>query len=170
MAKGEDAKPKLSKSEARKQRQAEKEARRKRPATAVDPSGQKRPVPGPPVAATENATIVFRLSLIDHGGPWSFAGLSEADTKLIASFCKQIETLRPGELKNLPGSKEIPWESMIPEAQKRARQIKLAHFDGLLELRLGGKQRLFGLLDGHCFYPVWWDPEHQICPAPKKNT
>ncbi len=127
-------------------------------------------MPGPSVAEDERATIMFRLSLLDDGGPWSFAELSGAEVAQIASFAKNIETLKRGELWNLNGTKQIPWESMVSEAQKRAQEIGLDEFDGLVELRLGGTQRLFGLLDRHCFYVVWWDPDHEICPSQKRNT
>jgi hypothetical protein len=59
---------------------------------------------------------------------------------------------------------------MVPAARKRAREINLDHFDGLWELRCGGKERIWGLLDGHCFYVVWWDPAHTVCRSRKRNT
>lgn len=164
------AKPKVSRAERRQERKAAKEAKRKQPATTVKPSGEKRPVPGPPVPEVENATIVFRLSLMDHGGRWSFSNLPEAEIRQIAAFAKNIESLKPGELLNVAGTKPIPWDSMIPDAQKRAQEIELDQFDGLFELRLGNRPRLFGLLDQHCFYPVWWDPDHEICSSQKRNT
>jgi len=75
-----------------------------------------------------------------------------------------------GELLGRPGNKPIPWENMCPDAQKRAQEMELDIFDGLWELRLGGTERLWGLLDAHCFYVVWWDPNHEVCPATKRNT
>jgi hypothetical protein len=171
MAKGDGRKSRrLSKAEARKQRRAKKEAKRKQPSTAVDAPGEKRPIPGPPVVEDPEARIMFRLGLMDYGGAWSFAGLSEEDVKLIATRCKAFESLKLGEFLGLPGTKPIPWESMIQAARERSNEIELDHFDGLWELRLGSEGRLWGLLDGHCFYVVWWDPDHQICPSPKKHT
>ena len=159
-----------SKAEKRKLRKAESAARRKQPTTQVHVPLEKRPIPGPPVETDPDERIVFRLSWMDHDGDFSWAGLSTDDVRLVAQRCKSWETLRAGEFIGQTGTKPIPFVNMSPVAQKRAAEIELDVFDGLWELRLGGKQRIWGLLDGHVFYIVWWDPDHQVCPSTKKHT
>lgn len=154
-----------SRSEARELRKAVKLAR-----TSVQPASEKRPVPGPPVPEDPQARIMFRLGLMDYGGPWGFDGLSSAHVKLIAESCRSWETLTVGEFRGLPSHVEIAKEALINDAQERMIEIGLEEYDGLWHLRLGNKPRLWGLLDGHVFYVVWWDPEHEVCPSAKKNT
>jgi hypothetical protein len=113
---------------------------------------------------------MFRLSRIDHGGRWGLDGLSPDHVKLIANCCRSWETLTVGEFRSLPGHFEIPKENLISDAQKRMVDIGLEEYDGLWHLRLQNKPRLWGLLDGHVFYVVWWDPEHEVCPSTKKHT
>lgn len=54
-------------------------------------------------------------------------------------------------------------------AQQRSNEIHL-FCDELFSLRLSGKERLFGMVDDGVFYIVWYDKDHEICPAPKKHT
>lgn len=38
-------------------------------------------------------------------------------------------------------------------------------------LRLGGKQRVWGgVRQGHVFFPIWWDPEHTVCPRRRREA
>jgi hypothetical protein len=159
-----------SKADKRRARKAAKDAKRKQASTAVAPPGEKRPRPGPPVERDENAKIMFRLTLMDSGGQWGFDGLSEEHVGLLKAKCKGYENQTIKEFSSVASTKLIPFEKMCPEAQKRAQEIGLEAFDGLLEVRLGGKPRLWGILDGHCFYLVWWDPEHEVCPSATKHT
>jgi len=148
-----------------------KKIQKKQPKTSVGVPTAKKPVPGPPVEGDGTERIMFRMSLMDGSGPWGFAGLSTDDVKRIAAACKSFESMTRNELINVSGNKPIDWESMCNEAQGRAAELELNLFgDGLWELRLSGTGRLWGLLDGHCFYVVWWDPDHEVCPSMKRNT
>jgi len=42
--------------------------------------------------------------------------------------------------------------------------------DALYSLRLSGKLRLWGVRDRSVLQLLWYDPEHQVCPSPLKNT
>jgi hypothetical protein len=154
-----------TKAEARDLRKAAKKAK-----TSVRPTSEKRPIPGPPVPDDQDALIMFRLGRLDHEGPWSWAEVSSDHIKLVAATCGGFETLRRGEFMNRPGNKPIPMENLCQEARGRLVELELDLFDDLWELRLGGEERIWGLLDGHVFYLVWWDPEHQVCPSTKKHT
>ena len=56
---------------------------------------------------------------------------------------------------------------MIPEAQKRAAELKL-DCDQLFSLRITGIKRLYGMLIDGVFNIIWFDPEHEIYPSKKK--
>ena len=65
----------------------------------------------------------------------------------------------------------ISFENMIEEAQKRAVQLKLDSEDGLYSLAFSGKKRLWGVLQSEgVFCIIWYDKEHEICPATKRYT
>jgi hypothetical protein len=154
-----------SRAEARELRKAEKQAK-----TSVQPPHQKQPIPGPPVPRDDDALMMFRLGLLDAEDPWGWANLSIDHVKLIAETCRGFESLRVGEFIGRPGNKPIPLESLCPAAQTRLTELDLDVYDRLWELRLGGEERIWGLLDGHVFYLLWWDPDHEVCPSKKKNT
>lgn len=42
--------------------------------------------------------------------------------------------------------------------------------DEIFSLRIDGPTRVFGVIDDLVFYLLWYDRNHEICPAPKKNT
>ena len=51
------------------------------------------------------------------------------------------------------------------EAQVQANKIGLNE-DRLFSLRLGGKPRLFGVIEPNgCFFVIWYDPNHDVCPS-----
>lgn len=163
---GEDNKRKLKPAE----RRALRDAKKKQPATAVAPTGEKKPVPGPPVVDHPDARITFGLQLMDHDGPWSWANVSSEHIEKVRDACKGWETLKVGEFLGRPGNKPIPMENLCKDAQGRLLEINLDQFDELWELRLGGKLRIWGLFHVNVFYLVWWDPEHEVCPSTLKNT
>jgi hypothetical protein len=75
-----------------------------------------------------------------------------------------------GELLSDAGCKPIPVESFSPEAKKRLKEIDLDDYDGLWELRVSGKPRVWGILNHNIFYLVWWDPDHKVCPSHLRHT
>ncbi len=68
------------------------------------------------------------------------------------------------------GSHPIEVYKLIKVARDRLEELKLDDFDELYSLRLTGTQRLWGIRDRNVFRALWWDPEHEICPSPKKHT
>lgn len=40
----------------------------------------------------------------------------------------------------------------------------------VFSLRINGPTRVFGIIEERVFYILWFDPNHQVCPAPKKHT
>ena len=54
---------------------------------------------------------------------------------------------------------------LSPLAKKRLKDLKLDDMDGLLTLRLGGKQRVWGIFAEGVMTMLWWDPNHQVCPS-----
>jgi hypothetical protein len=56
-----------------------------------------------------------------------------------------------------------PTNTLCPEAQTRIRERQLEGFD-LFRFRLSNLERLWGLILEGVFYPIWWDPLHEVYP------
>jgi hypothetical protein len=87
----------------------------------------------------------------------------------IVSRCKNWEGMKPSEVFGSGGNKQIPTEKLSAAAQARLAQLELDDYE-IWELRLSGTQRIWGVRQSNIFYPIWWDPHHQICPSRKRNT
>jgi hypothetical protein len=143
---------------------------RKEPVAGAQVAPRKRPVPGPQGPLDKDACLLYGLSLMDEGGPWGWSGIAAEHLKRVVAKSKGWESMTIGELLRVSGNKPIPFDHLCPEAQRRLVELELDDYDGLWELRLGGKPRIWGVLSGHVFYPVWWDPKHTVCPSKKKGT
>ncbi len=119
-----------------------------------------------------NCSPMWRFEKMDIEGKWS---LHTADN-LWELLCKlaDFERMTWGEIRKQTHDKgkssnhEILYEDLIPEAQKRAKQLNLEeHGDSVFSLRLNNKERLFGILTDGIFFIVWYDREHEICPSKK---
>lgn len=55
-------------------------------------------------------------------------------------------------------------------AQKRLEAVGLDDIDRIVSLSLAGPERIWGIFSNGVMSLLWWDPDHQICPAPLKHT
>ena len=111
---------------------------------------------------------MWGLSYIDLDGPWGWNRLDLSAAKAILTKVNGWATMRQSELLRPGGKQCIPLHKLSPEAQRRLEELKLDDLDGLWELRLAGKQRIWGHREGHVFYLMWWDPEHTVCPTSRR--
>lgn len=86
-----------------------------------------------------------------------------------------IQKLREFEtLKHDSGIKNylsvVALDKIVPEAFKRLRDIKKDDADSLHGWHIQGKQRLWCIEHEGTMCVLWWDPEHQVYPTPKKYT
>jgi hypothetical protein len=68
-----------------------------------------------------------------------------------------------GGRKGGTNSHNIPMAELAKEAQTRAEELGIVT-DEFLSLRLDGKKRVFGILEGGVLDIVWFDRNHEICP------
>lgn len=122
---------------------------------------------------------MWRLQLLDHeyDGEWSWRKIDEATTMKIVKFLCEMERLTWQQIwdqrahskhRDGPKHKSIPVDSIVKAAQDRLTELNLDDHDELFRFRLGNMERLWGLLlnegGARIFYPIWWDPDHLICP------
>ena len=55
-------------------------------------------------------------------------------------------------------------------ARARLKQLQLDDLDVLVSFRLSSRKRIFVVRHDHYALPLWWDPEHEVCPVEKKRT
>lgn len=142
----------------------------KKPVLGAAVKAEKRPkraVVGKPRA--DDPTMIFGFSYVDLGGRWGWAKIRPEVLGHVLDFMQKFEALKPTEAFG-SRHKRIELPSLCPDANKRLHQIELDDLDCIWELRLSGLERVWGHRDGHVFYPIWWDPLHEVCPSPKKHT
>lgn len=121
---------------------------------------------------------VWRTSLLDrgHDGSWSWKITDQTLVKIV-DFLTEMERLTWREIRQQqaggnrrrgPKHKPIPRNHLCKEAQDRLLELQLDDFDELFRFRTGNMERLWGVLSSdspRIFYPIWWDPDHQVCPS-----
>lgn len=107
------------------------------------------------------------FGMADWTGPWA---IREQESVWVLKRLAALETATWAEIKRRKGrgagsgSHYIPVARIIIKAQNRLREIGVDN-DELFSLRVNGKPRLWGLLEGASFNIIWWDPNHEICPT-----
>jgi hypothetical protein len=143
--------------------------RPKEPKIDQAPLVEKRPrAAAIPRDATER--IVWRLARMDLDGKWGWRRLDIAHLERVVQQLKGFEGMTVGELFNRSGNKPIPATNICKEARDRLVEIQADDLDELWELRLTGKNRVWGTRSGHIYQVLWWDPDHTVCPSALRNT
>lgn len=122
-------------------------------------------------------------SFYDHAPVWSFQMLDDDYHKwgmvhvddmndTIIHKLKSYEGMTWGEIIKATGGRKNGnnnhYENisdLIPEAQKRWKELHLEEYDRIFSLRLTNLQRLYGILYDEVFRIIWFDPIHEIYPS-----
>jgi hypothetical protein len=140
---------------------------RKRPKIKGSPSVEK--IPRVQSVPLSDDRPVWRVGRIDKGGPWCPHVMDAGTFADILLRLKQFETMTWTDIQR-GGSHYVATNQIISEAQKRLSELNLDDFDELFSLRIGNKPRLWGMKINNVFSGLWWDCNHEICPAPNKYT
>lgn len=110
------------------------------------------------------------LDLVALKGGWIHLRQEHLDT-LLPRF-RDWEKMTWGQILSEGKKQNHPVDvaNLIPEAQERLKHLKLDDHEQLTSLRVNARARVYGILDREVFLILWWDPDHQICPAPPKHT
>lgn len=76
---------------------------------------------------------------------------------------KEIDQLSSGTGHRMHHDHEVG--DLIPEAQRRWRDLDLEQFDSVFRFRLGATKRVWGFIVQAHFYFVWWDRNHSLYPT-----
>lgn len=119
-------------------------------------------------------TPIWSFKYFDNDyNKWNFANVEDLNTMIISKL-KHFEGMPWGDIIKANGGRNHGNNNhfenisdLIPEAQKRWRELKLDEYDSIFSLRLTGVQRLYGILTNGVFKIVWFDQKHEIYPMKK---
>jgi hypothetical protein len=139
---------------------------------AVASRGAKQPSMGdarPPDDAVKHVPISWGLKRVDLRGRWGWLLL---EPEQVADLHRELAELEGATLHQLTTRrrvKDIPSDHMCTDAKARLGTLRLEERDTLWELRLDGKRRAWGLVEGSVFNLLWWDPDETACNPPPKG-
>jgi hypothetical protein len=111
----------------------------------------------------------WRFSRLDFDGPWCPKKMGGDGLTMVVAKLQGYESMS-WNVMHSSGSHAREVGLLTKDAQQRLRDLKLDDVDQLYSLRCQGKVRLWGIKRGNILSVLWWDPEHEICPSPKKHT
>ena len=123
----------------------------------------------------DGSCLRIRLTNVDVGGPWCLTSIERDHFVDLLQRLKSFESMPCTQVFG-PGSEEgkVYLVEQLPNRDARDRLVELELDDQteIARLRINGKRRLYGFFPdgGPDFYALWWDPEHEIWPSPKKHT
>jgi hypothetical protein len=109
------------------------------------------------------------LARMDFEGDWSWLKL---DPTHIAELHRELVGLEGETLHDLLKAqeiKDIPAEHLRRGAKERLEHLHLEEHDTFWELRLRGKRRAWGLVEGSVFHFLWWDPKETVSNPPPRG-
>ncbi len=113
---------------------------------------------------------VWAFRIVDLGGPWCWGVIQGPVLAEVLARFRDYESMTWEQIDGPTGSHGVePWK-LSREAQSRLTEIRQDDASELFSLRITGRRRVWGILDEHVLRILWWDPEHQVCPSPKKHT
>lgn len=136
------------------------------------PDWKKIPTGSAPPGGFDRHVLGLSVRLLDLHGPFGWSKLQAAQIEFVLKKLQAFETMTISEI-YVQAKKQhhaIPLEDLCKEALDRLRELKLDEYDRVHTLRLGGTERIYGLLSENVLYILWWDPDHQVCPSTLKNT
>ncbi|MGV1927931.1 hypothetical protein ACQZ6S_21750 [Agrobacterium tumefaciens] len=148
---------------------AKNNKKKKLPAIAKEPNpAKKAKFANDP--SVRGKPISWRFSSADKGGPYAWSALGNPeDFQEVINKLAEIETISENDLRQ-QGSHSIELHKLSPDAQERLRQIHHDDLDSLFSIRLMGAVRIHCIHHLNVMRVLWYDPEHQVCPATLKYT
>jgi hypothetical protein len=103
--------------------------------------------------------------------PWGWHTLTNAEVAFIREKLAFLEQKSWSDILIVAKKQNhlVPVNNLCSKAQARLRALNI-NVDELLSLRLGSKERIYGILDQGVMSVLWWDPVHEVYPVEKKHT
>ncbi len=144
--------------------------KKKKPAQNIKPTTRRSPRGLNKAQQVELQPIAWHLRIVDKNGRWGWKDINQSTFwDIIFPKIRHFETMTYNEVLGKTHH-EIPVYEIINEAQKRLKEIEQDDTDQLVSFHIDGKKILWGIRDQNIFKVLWWDSQHEICPAKKKHT
>lgn len=141
----------------------------KSPQAKFDPKIEKLPRHLEPYH--DEKRIFWSFSMYDPEIIFPKAGQPNLDFCVVATAIKETERRTWSDIDgNHKRDHAIECSRLAKFAQDRLSAIQLDDTDELWSIHINGKFRLWGIRDGSLFRMLWLDPQHEVCPSPKKHT
>jgi hypothetical protein len=126
---------------------------------------------GRSLADVSDKKFNWRVSDIDFEGPfgWDGADIRQLMSDIVPKL-HNYETMTWSEVDGPSGSHSVEFGQLCKEARDRLAEIGKEHQEYLFSLRITGECRVWGVKDLAILRILWWDPNHAVCPSPKKHT
>lgn len=142
--------------------------KRKQPKAASLPRPEKSPKAKYPII--HDGPLCWRFSECDHTGTWAWSNLSDPDRyKEVVERLHKFEKMHWSEIIS-SGSHPVQVADLIKPAQDRLQELHKDDIDELMSFRIDGTKRVWCIQTQNVMRVLWWDPDHEICPSPKKYT
>jgi hypothetical protein len=147
---------------------------RENPPTGKYPFAREYPTTGktpriPFAPDTGDSLPSWRFRTLDIDGPFCPTRMTPAEVREVRSKLGNFESMTWAEIER-GGSHSIAVSELEKPARERLEHLQLDDIEEVFSLRLSGKERVFGLRQGAVMRLLWWDPDHEVCPAPLKHT
>jgi|HubBroStandDraft_2_1064218.scaffolds.fasta_scaffold96684_2 hypothetical protein len=142
---------------------------KKQAAMVTSPDRAKSPGARDTPDVIKHLPVAWGLIHLDLDGRWGWRKLDEAHVDELHRELVKLEGKTLDKLLRSKEIKEIPTAHMRREAKERLSKLGLEERDALWELRLPGKRRAWGLMEGSIFHFLWWDPDETACGPPDRG-
>ena len=141
----------------------------KRPRRKGEPKGGRKPT-APPITSTQNVKLVWKVSRIDASGKWGWQQIT--CPYFLSNIWEKMHNFETMTWAEILGSEHhrIPISNIIRPAQKRLEELGHDDAETLVSFRITGRQRIWAIRSDEKAFLLWWDPEHEICPAYLRYT
>lgn len=113
-------------------------------------------------------TPLWRFSAVDLNGPFKWPKGERVELDILQKI-HEFDRMTWADIRR-GGSHDIAKEKLSPKAIARLQAIKQDDIDALFSFRCSGANRMFGIRVNGVVRLLWWDPDHEVCPAQLKNT
>ena len=119
-----------------------------------------------------NLSPAWRFSLLELVDPFGWHNLTTAQLLEIRQKLANFESMTWNQIIILARDNNhlVSVDRICSDAYRRLEAVKQDDVGELLSLRLGGTERVWGILEHNAVKLLWWDPFHQICPSERKHT
>ena len=150
----------------------------RRPIAALPPDAKKQVRLRQDPSSYSESTIAWRIRLLDRvHDEWGWHLPKDSDKEhtiwsRIHNALKSYETMSWATI----DKKHSCHSWSVTDLPKKAQEgllrqgLKLEQLEGLYQLAVGSKGRIFGIRDRNLFSILWWDSEHTVFPTEKKHT